>query len=428
MKKFKENFKRFWSLQKHSTGGFTLVELIVVIAILAILAGIAVPAYSGYVEKTDKAADETLAGEIEQALLLAHYGQQLDEPTTVVVYYDEAIQAEATTAAGEAAMEATFGSGWKDLHLSYSGWNEESGGMSLNELYNNIKGSSFDPEGDTLEYLLVDVQNVVGVLAGAVGSGGININANTGIGKYLTEQGIALDAENKYAIANGAVMYVADTMKNQLNSAENRNQFATTWAQPNGSALHEIPDFDLGNEYANLATKYAYVEAIASYVDEKTAGEGAGATNFVEILRGETNDGNITNKTQMLSTLDYVMDRIGGQSSEYGEYVMEYFGVSISPEGGPVFADSCDTAAYKNAQAFTAYMQGLSANSNFLIEQGNMNRDDYYTDGKIQNLVTNYVIQGESLVTADMSKGAFAFYFNNENVNVICLPLDMIGD
>ena len=32
-------------------GGFTLVELIVVIAILAILAGIAVPAYSGYIEK-----------------------------------------------------------------------------------------------------------------------------------------------------------------------------------------------------------------------------------------------------------------------------------------------------------------------------------------------------------------------------------------
>ena len=37
-------------------GGFTLVELIVVIAILAILAGIAVPAYSGYIEKAKDAA------------------------------------------------------------------------------------------------------------------------------------------------------------------------------------------------------------------------------------------------------------------------------------------------------------------------------------------------------------------------------------
>ena len=37
-------------------GGFTLVELIVVIAILAILAGVAVPAYSGYIEKAKDAA------------------------------------------------------------------------------------------------------------------------------------------------------------------------------------------------------------------------------------------------------------------------------------------------------------------------------------------------------------------------------------
>ena len=38
-------------------GGFTLVELIVVIAILAILAGVAVPAYSGYLDKAKSAAD-----------------------------------------------------------------------------------------------------------------------------------------------------------------------------------------------------------------------------------------------------------------------------------------------------------------------------------------------------------------------------------
>ena len=39
-----------------SNGGFTLVELIVVIAILAILAGVAVPAYTGYIEKANNTA------------------------------------------------------------------------------------------------------------------------------------------------------------------------------------------------------------------------------------------------------------------------------------------------------------------------------------------------------------------------------------
>ena len=41
-----------------SNGGFTLVELIVVIAILAILAGIAVPAYSGYIDKAQGVQSE----------------------------------------------------------------------------------------------------------------------------------------------------------------------------------------------------------------------------------------------------------------------------------------------------------------------------------------------------------------------------------
>ena len=52
-------------------GGFTLVELIVVIAILAILAGVAVPAYSGYVEKANTAADESLLASVNTAFAAA---------------------------------------------------------------------------------------------------------------------------------------------------------------------------------------------------------------------------------------------------------------------------------------------------------------------------------------------------------------------
>ena len=50
------------------TGGFTLVELIVVIAILAILAGVAIPAYSGYISKAQQAGDLTELNAIQTAV------------------------------------------------------------------------------------------------------------------------------------------------------------------------------------------------------------------------------------------------------------------------------------------------------------------------------------------------------------------------
>lgn len=67
----KKKFREFFSLARKGNGGFTLVELIVVIAILAILAGVAVPAYSGYVTKAERAADEALLADLNMAFASA---------------------------------------------------------------------------------------------------------------------------------------------------------------------------------------------------------------------------------------------------------------------------------------------------------------------------------------------------------------------
>ncbi len=82
------------------SGGFTLVELIVVIAILAILAGVAVPAYTGYIKKAEEAADNQLLAAVNTAFAAACLENGVDAKTLAGAELDTATTADGTVING----------------------------------------------------------------------------------------------------------------------------------------------------------------------------------------------------------------------------------------------------------------------------------------------------------------------------------------
>ena len=87
------------------TGGFTLVELIVVIAILAILAAVAVPAYSGYIKKAQDAAVIT---DLDAIATAAQAANATGGAVTEIKVNAAGTEVEITAATYSETMEADF--------------------------------------------------------------------------------------------------------------------------------------------------------------------------------------------------------------------------------------------------------------------------------------------------------------------------------
>lgn len=119
-------------LLTRSNGGFSLVELIVVIAIMAILVGVAVPVYSSYIEKANKAKDEQLLGEINSAFNVACVENRIDINTLTAQTAKIDIKADGTVDLStmlpevcRAAMQTVLGSDLKFTTIDAIYFNEQ---------------------------------------------------------------------------------------------------------------------------------------------------------------------------------------------------------------------------------------------------------------------------------------------------------------
>ena len=212
------------------TGGFTLVELIVVIAILGILAGVGTVAYTGYVRAANESVDEQLYNDIIYAGDLGYYTNR--EARGYVEVSKEG--ASVTTAdeehpeyadAVEQWLVNAFGSDW-DTTVHYR-TDKYAGSEILNKirlpfltddekgLVNNYLNSNF--AGHETE-LAGSVDALTGLFAQFIApDGALNLDQLADNG-WMSEEDLAnfkeqygfTDDSNPQEVANAIVFYLAD--------------------------------------------------------------------------------------------------------------------------------------------------------------------------------------------------------------------------
>lgn len=290
----RKKIKNFFTLTRKANAGFTLVELIVVIAILAILGGVAVPAYSGYVKKAERSADEALLNELNTAFASACMANgesninREDNPKINIT--DKTIDAVNPLLNTSADIQESFkkffegeGEAFKAISDVYY---DKTLGIFADEtvvietIKQYLAASSFNGH---IEEVTGDVGTLVGLLGGFLKDGeGENIIVGTAFETYLSEAlGInAATEENEQKLANAAVLYLADSAA-KMTDENVRNAKATLavalsqYARNpeeyplNGDIISDMAA-DTGSGLAGYAMLYATAEAIALKEGEGT--------------------------------------------------------------------------------------------------------------------------------------------------------------
>lgn len=270
--------------------GFSLVELIVVIAIMAILVGVAVPVYTSYIEKSQKAKDEQMIDEIKHAIEIAGAANTFAEGESgmVVLSTNGVTKVEGDNLVS--LLTQTFGSDYANkLALSYSGWGNS--GLLSNltpELALSVANSNF-LTGSRADNLLTDVETMTGVaqqLVSTMGGDAIGTSfselftnaagvcaldetaAKYGISKgdYATWEDWGNAAGNAEAFSNLLVLAAADESEKTMNSAlddDPNNDYVMSDAS---SIITEFSAY-----YAYAATNPAFSAQLdAAFEDLKT--------------------------------------------------------------------------------------------------------------------------------------------------------------
>ena len=371
---------KFRKLRKEE--GFTLIELIVTVAIIAVLSGVGVPAYSGYVEKANKGADQSLAGEVVHALSL-HYYRNNGQGAGYVALSTEGATADPEF--GAPAMVAAFGEGWENsLKLKYDGWEIDNAllNSALDSSNPGAVGNSTYLNSSNVPELLGNVQTVTAAAAGLLGTvaktptdyvNSLNSALGSGYMDKAVSAGIMAKGEDgTYSFVDAPEsgnMNVSGDLQSQLS---NLMVFSVADELEHASnedmtllMMGENPDTTKYSPAAMMAAQYALYKAVS-------------------LESGLTEDFDAMNAA--LSSANSLSDAQNALASFNDKYIdteiMEY---CLNNEGNAsdIFSNDAD--------ALSTIMQGVTAvspdySSGDVLKDGNL-----YTSGAVADDVNDYV-------------------------------------
>lgn len=351
--------------------GFSLVELIVVIAIMAILVGVAVPVYSSYIEKAQKATDVQLVGEVKHAIEIAHASQTLTE-SAYVILSDAAPSFAAGTISTEeleTILKATFGDDLSGLILKYDGWE------------GSYEGSSFQGNETVL---MNKVDTLTGLLGQTLTDNPSLVGSN--FTNYMNELGFSSDDKANYdKVADAAVLYVADgTSKLTPEQQEQFKQVAMSASSSDNlfSALLNGFSSIYGSNVMGAAATYALLTSYCQYEDAL-----AGNTNMTDALGTPDASGVTTgSSTELLAVIESSVANLeekleAGNGLNFDKYWAEVVGA--------------------DAEAFLNVMGTVTSAKGQIV--GNLGQSGCFTSQKLQDLFTYYG-SGSVAILADIQQ------------------------
>ena len=367
--------------------GFSLVELIVVIAIMAILVGVAVPVYTSYIEKAQKAKDEQMVDEIKHAIEIAAVGDSWATkfaPGVVgtIVITDQGMTVNGTTITVngteveplEDALVATFGD-LSGLKLSYDGWTG-----TLNA--GNIAILSSSAYSQNVSGLLGTVQNVTDMFAKYYEQFASDVEIDE---SAFADLGV--DISNATQVANAMVIAIADASKNI--ELEGDDGFASYWAYA-VPELGGFSEFFGEDEFSAKAAQYAYVQALVQRCN-------------CTVLSGEFakyNTGDYKGSNPYSAVLEPHIETCNSCKAVYDAYV-----------------DDEDGVATADAKAYFAILDQVSSSKDVVVE--NIGNQKLYSDSPLTQYVSSYISVAELMQNANASDGDVVLVVTMDSLGVV---------